>query len=139
MKDKVFIVSFIAFMLFLLVIFGLILSSDIPAEPDEQLRERVPAGIVYEDARSSKWPKVRAEHIRKNPECAACGSRSDLNVHHIKPFKRNPELELDPNNLITFCRSHHYWIGHKGNWSKENPNCRQDAKKFKESLVPLPQ
>lgn len=99
----------------------------ITPEPDDQIAEKVPAGVVYEGERSSGWSKVRSAYVRKHPTCEACGTLKDLNVHHVKPFHLRPELELDPGNLITLCREHHFYIGHRGNWSKENPNCRQDA------------
>lgn len=77
-------------------------------------------------SRSSKWPKVREEHLKSQPECQACGTRENLNVHHILPFHTNPEMELDPNNLITLCESKsfncHYGLGHGKNWMKFNPN-----------------
>jgi hypothetical protein len=104
----------------------------IPEEPEHQLREKVPPADVYFGDRSDRWPAVRAAFIKKHPECEACGSRKNLNVHHIKPFHLNPELELDPGNLITLCRTHHFTIGHKSNWKKENPNCRQDARLYRE-------
>lgn len=107
----------------------------IPPEPDDQVAEKVPAGLVYESERASGWSKVRASYIRRHPVCEACATVKDLNVHHIKPFSKYPELELDTTNLITLCRYHHFWIGHKGNWKKYNPNCRQDAKKLFESRL----
>lgn len=53
--------------------------------------------------RSPKWDNVRDQFLAANPFCEACGHRSGLQVHHVKPFKTNPELELDSNNLITLC------------------------------------
>jgi 5-methylcytosine-specific restriction endonuclease McrA len=126
----------IAFLFVALVLAYLCLRSVvfIPAEPDDQLREKVTEVEVYQGNRSDKWPAVRDAFIKKNPECAACGSRKNLNVHHIKPFHLNPKLELDTNNLITFCRSHHFIIGHNRNWKSENPNCKRDAKKYRQQL-----
>lgn len=81
--------------------------------------------------RSGKWPTVEKHFREANPTCAACGSKNRLNVHHIHPFHTFPELELDPNNLITLCMSFgkecHYLIGHLSNWHGYNPNVRQDA------------
>lgn len=95
----------------------------IPAEPMDQLRESTEFQEV-EGPRSSRWPKVRSEFVRLHPVCAACGGGKELNVHHIEPFHRNPELELDPDNLITLCREHHFFVGHDpdGPWCPARPN-----------------
>jgi 5-methylcytosine-specific restriction protein A len=89
--------------------------------------------------RSSKWPSLRKHFLETHPECAACGSKEFLEVHHVKSFHLNPDLELDPNNLIVLCDkpgpdNHHLKIGHLNNFKQENPNVRSDAKKFKEYL-----
>ncbi len=65
--------------------------------------------------RSGKWPTVEKHFLEAHPSCEACGSRKRLNVHHCKPFHLDPELELDPNNLITLCmdtKECHLKIGH---------------------------
>lgn len=90
----------------------------------------------YEGDRSSKWPKVRDQFVALHPKCEACGSVLSLNVHHVKPFATNPDLELDPRNLITLCRDHHFRVGHdpdgpwdpqRPSWSKANPRVREDC------------
>lgn len=112
----------------------------IPPEPASEQLESIPSVIVYDAPRSSKWPAVREEWIIEHPECAACGSREMLNVHHIKPFHLHPELELDRGNLITLCREHHYRIGHdkdglgtkyKPNWSDFNPMVVEDCREYR--------
>lgn len=83
--------------------------------------------------RSGKWSTVRKHFLVKNPECAACGSKKKLNVHHIKPFHEHPELELDENNLITLCESDcggvvcHLFFGHLGDYKEINPDVVQDV------------
>lgn len=81
--------------------------------------------------RSSKWDAVRDAHVRKFPWCAACGSRSNLQVHHIMPFHLDSSKELDPSNLITLCEKSptncHLNVGHLGNWKKYNSSVREDA------------
>lgn len=83
--------------------------------------------------RSSKWPTVRKEHLKNNPTCAICNGKEKVEVHHIKPFHKYPELELDPNNLITLCESKsfgitcHLAIGHGGNYKRTNPTVVQDV------------
>lgn len=83
--------------------------------------------------RSSEWGKVRSEHLKKFPQCAACGTKDHLQVHHIKPFHIYPELELDPSNLITLCMGAyecHLMIGHGDSWKCYNPDVLYDSKKF---------
>jgi hypothetical protein len=89
--------------------------------------------------RSPEWSKVRKEHIKNNPACAACGSILKCEVHHIKPFHDNPELELDPNNLITLCEARkwltcHLFTGHLGSYKNDNPDVRKDAAYIKDML-----
>lgn len=76
------------------------------------------------EKRSPKWDELRDSFIKLNNKCAACGSSIRLQVHHKKPFHDYPELELDPNNLITLCMSEkecHLRIAHGGAFSKWCP------------------
>ena len=85
-------------------------------------------------ARSPQWSSVRKEHIRKFPECAICGKKGLLRsneVHHILPFHLNPALELDPNNFITLCRTHHLEWGHLFNFKSFNSEIKEWANKIK--------
>jgi 5-methylcytosine-specific restriction protein A len=78
--------------------------------------------------RSPKWRKVRAEHIKNNPECAACGRKDGLEVHHIVPYHINPDLELEPSNLITLCGKYcHFIFGHYMDWKSWNENVVRDS------------
>lgn len=97
--------------------------------------EKEPSG----HPRSTEWPKVREEHLKKFPVCAACGSKEKLQVHHCMPFHLQPELELDPNNLITLCESsgsscHLKW-GHLGSFKLYNPKVRETAEYIYDLLV----
>jgi 5-methylcytosine-specific restriction enzyme A len=80
--------------------------------------------ILYNTPRSPNWPEVRRIHLEKEPWCRVCASMKDLEVHHIKPVHYNPELELEPSNLITLCESIgvncHFVHGHLGNWKYYN-------------------
>lgn len=81
-------------------------------------------------ARSSRWPAVRAAHLKSNPRCAACGTKDRLEVHHIFPFFLHPELELVGTNLLTLCENGgncHLMIGHLKNWKSYNLEVRKDA------------
>jgi hypothetical protein len=78
--------------------------------------------------RSPKWRSVQKEFLNKNKECAACGSKTQLQVHHKFPFDDYPELVLDPNNLITLCMSEkdcHLRIAHGGSFRRWCPNLDQ--------------
>lgn len=80
--------------------------------------------------RSTHWPTVEKHFLEAHPTCAACGGTERLNIHHIKPFHIFPELELDPNNLITLCMSEkedHLKIGHGGSFRAWNENVKNNA------------
>lgn len=92
---------------------------------------------VWSDERSPEWSNLRDEFIRNHPVCFLCGTAKDLQVHHKKPFHLYPELELDPDNLITLCTSK-YWgfnchliAGHGGCYKFENPWIMEDIEKLK--------
>lgn len=94
--------------------------------------------------RSPKWSIVRTRHLSKNPTCAVCGTKKKLEVHHIKPFHLYPELELDPDNLITLCETAehgiicHLLVGHLGNYRSLNENVVDDAKTWRSKLEGRP-
>lgn len=98
----------------------------------------------FGDHRSSEWPKVRKEHLEKQPTCVACGGNKTLEVHHIKPFNQHPELELDPNNLITLCENKtngvncHLLFGHLGNFKSINTNIIEDSNIWYQKITKRP-
>ena len=58
----------------------------------------------------SAWRDVRfAALARDHYRCTnpACGSTQNLDVHHIIPRAKRPELALDLNNLATLCEKCH--------------------------------
>lgn len=83
------------------------------------------------EKRSPHWASDRRNHLIKEGECQWCGSKKDLEVHHIKPFCDNPELERDPKNLITLCqgvgRQCHLKFGHLGNFKFSHLTIREDC------------
>ncbi len=81
--------------------------------------------------RSPRWEEVRKKFVASNPECMACGTTTDLNVHHVLPYHIWPALELMPSNLITLCRQHHFVMGHFSDWDKYNPAVRNNAAAFR--------
>lgn len=120
--------------------------SEIPAEPEYEQSEQI--GFAEGESRSSLWSKIRDEFVTDHPVCAACNTKTSLNVHHIIPFAVRPDLELDKSNLITLCREHHFKIGHdpdgpwkpaKPAWTRYNPNVREHSAKQLELLGhPIP-
>jgi hypothetical protein len=88
--------------------------------------------------RSSKWRKVRKEHLEANPSCAACGGFENVVPHHIIPVHLEPSMELDPLNLISLCEGKvcncHLFFGHLRNWCRYNPEIIEDAKKWKDKI-----
>jgi hypothetical protein len=134
-QTKLNIIKFLLVLITIFHVYNIFLApSRIPPEPPEQLSEATVDG--WGDPRSSEWSAVRAAHVKRHPACLACGSVEQLNVHHIEPFHLRPDLELEPSNLVTLCREHHFRIGHdpdgpwkpqKPSWIKSNPNVRQDA------------
>jgi len=99
------------------------------------LFQRTPIGSR---PRSSQWPKVRAEHLRRYPECAACGCDTDLEVHHIIPYHVDPSMELNFENLMTLCGDKasdcHRRLGHGFNWTLWNDQVIRDAAWFRSML-----
>jgi hypothetical protein len=83
------------------------------------------------EGRNGKWRTVRDAWLAEHNTCAACGGKTHLAVHHIKPFHYYPELELDTTNFMTLCekpgRNCHLWIGHSGDWKAWNPHAVEDA------------
>jgi hypothetical protein len=76
-----------------------------------------------EEARDPKWQALRNK-ITKNGKCAICGTTKNLRLHHKKPFRLFPELELDEKNLVILCESPshncHFIFGHMMNWNMYN-------------------
>jgi hypothetical protein len=117
--------------------------------PPDQIAESVT--VPLEGERSGQWTAVRNRFVEKHPECAACGSRSNLNVHHVVPFHVDPSLELEDSNLITLCAGSeangqhncHFRIGHdpdgpvgpkRSNWKASNSDVRSDAQTMYQRL-----
>lgn len=95
-------------------------------------------------ARSSKWPKVRADYIKINNRCAVCDGTKKLEVHHIHPFHTHPELELESTNFVTLCESNnngincHLLVGHLGNYRSVNIKVQEDAEFWNKKLAERP-
>ena len=107
----------------------------------KNIKDVIQGKASFGHKRSSKWPTVRKNHLKNNPTCAVCGGDKVLEVHHLISFAQNPELELDPDNLITLCESKskgglncHLVFGHLTNYKKINPNVVEDAAYWNKKL-----
>jgi len=89
--------------------------------------------------RSWSWTKLRNEYLKNNPSCAACGRDKKLEVHHIKPYHKYPELELDPTNLITLCDDPcHLVFGHLMNYKSWNEDVVSDCNEYNNKVKNRP-
>lgn len=85
--------------------------------------------------RSPQWRAVAKAAVAAHPFCAVCKCRTELQVHHVKPFHLFPELELDRGNLVVMCRPHHFLFGHLCDWRSVNPNVRADVAVWSDRLA----
>ena len=81
--------------------------------------------------RSPHWPATRKKWLKDHPNCSACGTDKNPEVHHKQAFHLNPERELDSTNFITLCehpgRDCHFRFGHFFDWKDINPHIEIDA------------
>jgi 5-methylcytosine-specific restriction protein A len=111
--------------------------------PLKHVKDRVQGKAPKGKKRSIHWPDVRALHLKENPTCESCGGDSKIEVHHVVPFHLDPDLELDPKNLITLCERKKYGInchlaiGHHGNYKRVNEQVREHARYCLELLQSL--
>lgn len=63
------------------------------------------------------WRKLRKKILRRDCICMRCYFKfnyvniSNLEVHHIKPRSKYPELEMESTNLITLCKKCNLELG----------------------------
>ena len=97
---------------------------------------------LFGSVRSSKWSKIRREHLAKFPECAVCGKKGKIvanNVHHCIPVHIDKSRELDiENNLITLCREDHFTFGHLKSWASYEKDIKNIAKEWREKIKTRP-
>lgn len=98
--------------------------------------QNVQLAIEKRHSRSSKWHGFEKELIQETPFCCICGevaTKTQLVGHHILPYHKYPELELDRENIIIVgntCTTgqHHLAICHYGDFRKWNPDVRELAR-----------
>lgn len=70
------------------------------------------------------WQRCKREFYKVVPrECACCGSKKKIEVHHKKPRHLFPKLALVPSNLIALCgggKGCHFHIGHLNSYFTYN-------------------
>lgn len=94
--------------------------------------------------RSGHWPTVRKHHLDLHPVCELCGGSEDLEVHHVRPFHLHPDLELDPDNLVTLCEAKkdgvncHLFAGHLGNFRSFNVDVLADSAHWNQKIKQRP-
>ena len=86
--------------------------------------------------RSGQWPRVRREHLEREPVCQACGRSKSLEVHHVVPVHVDETKQLDPANLLTLCADPcHFVHGHLMGWSRVNPSVRADCTRYRDAVA----
>lgn len=108
------------------------------------IKDRVEGKAGRGQLRSTKWTSVRKKFLESNAKCAVCGGTKKLEVHHKRPFHKNPELELDMENLITLCESKnngvtcHLLFGHLGNYRSINKSVDKDVRDWNNKIANRP-
>lgn len=86
-----------------------IISNNTPAPPNFDL-----LNITKNRSSEKGYSKFRNEVLKRDHcQCCKCGSRENLEVHHIKPFAKYPKLRTVVNNGETLCSKCHKSL-HKG-------------------------
>jgi hypothetical protein len=68
---------------------------------------------------SAEWrATVRAVRVRDGYVCQNCPSRTNLHLHHVKPWAGHPDLRFDPDNILTLCAACHRAEHAKGGAAK---------------------
>ena len=79
-----------------------------------------------------KWLRFKRQYWKEHKDeryCHICGSKKNIQLHHIYPRHLFPEKIFDENNLIPLCRACHLRFGHLGNFEKYyDPNIKEFAK-----------
>ena len=71
---------------------------------------------------------------RDNWRCGECGKAGKLEVHHVRPVYKAPELELSFDNVVTLCRNCH--LAHTRKDKQQVSPQRQAWRELVEALFP---
>lgn len=74
---------------------------------EKREKEEVNAMTYEEQLRDPRWLKVREEVLKYDKECRYCGSKDNLQVHHIKYISGKMAWEHPLSLLVTLCRRCH--------------------------------
>ena len=70
------------------------------------------------------WQRCRKAFLKKvGKQCACCGAKKKIEVHHKLPRHIRPDLALDHKNLIALCgggKGCHFHIGHLNSYFNYN-------------------
>ncbi len=91
--------------------------------------------------RSPHWPATEKAFKAKHPTCEACGETRNLQVHHVLPYHKYPELELDESNLITLCEypPHNcHFRAHLYDWKSWDKDIRKHAAETLQAIKERP-
>lgn len=79
---------------------------EIRNESNNQKKPKKPIVPAF-NIRSERWLKLRYEMIKKHGRtCMACGRKAPevvIQIDHIKPRSKHPELTWEVNNLQVLC------------------------------------
>lgn len=68
------------------------------------------------DRNSQRYKEWRLNVFKRDGfRCQECGTKKDIQAHHIKPWKNNKSLRYVVSNGITLCRDCHLQA-HGGSW-----------------------
>jgi transcription elongation factor Elf1 len=68
------------------------------------------------DRSSTRYREWRTSvFLRDNFTCVKCGSKKNIQAHHIEPWKKNKKLRYEVSNGTTLCRECHL-EAHGGCW-----------------------
>lgn len=56
---------------------------------------------------TAEWRQLRERVIRCQDCCQNCGSKQELEVHHIIPPRGNPMIFFNERNLLVLCHNCH--------------------------------
>lgn len=75
--------------------------------------------LINDKRDSTEYKEWRqAVYQRDNYKCVICGSKEKLNAHHIKSWKKYPELRYDISNGITYCEKCHIAYHQKNGYTE---------------------